>query len=57
MCEESMIDFTTNMNMSFAEINVESVALWMFLYELLISVHGLKFDLEEITPCTANISA
>lgn len=57
MCEESMIDFTTNMNMSFAEINVESVALWMFSYELLISVHGLKFDLEEITPCTAIISA
>lgn len=57
MCEESMIDFTTNMNMSFAEINVESVALWMFSYELLISVHGLNFDLEEITPCTANISA
>lgn len=56
MCEEFMIDFMINMNMFFVEINVEFVVFWMFLYELLISVYGLKFDLEEIILCIVNIS-
>lgn len=56
MFEEFMIDFTINMNMFFVEINVEFVVFWMFLYELLISVYGLKFDLEEIILCIVNIS-